>query len=285
MNSKIILRQQIELSSVQEKMISSGWGSDVLDNTTTEKITYLSDELKVNGYIAYPNDRTKKYPCIIWCRGGLGNAGAIDEFNARGIFGQLASWGYVVFASQYRGNAGGEGKDEFGGSDLNDVLSLIPLADEINSADSSNWGIEGWSRGGMMVYLLLTKTNIFKAAVAIGALSHIDFDSPNSDFINRLIELNKIELKGKSVAEMCYNRSIMNFPEKIVGETKLMMIHGTSDDRVSVSQSIELSEELTKLNHFHRLELIENGDHFLKAHRSKVNELRREWFDKHLKQF
>lgn len=285
MNSKIILRQKIELSSVQEKMISSGWGANILSDTITEKITYISDELKINGYVAYPKNMRKKYPCIIWCRGGLGNSGAIDEFNARGIFGQIASWGYVVFASQYRGNAGSEGKDEFGGNDLNDVLNLIPLADEIDCADKYSWGIEGWSRGGMMVYLLLTKTNIFKAAVTIGALSHIDFDSPNSDFINRLIELNKIELNGESIPELCYNRSVMNFPEKISKETKLLMIHGTADDRVSVNQSIEFAEELEKLNHSYKLELIENGDHFLKAQRNKVTELRKEWFDKYLKQF
>jgi len=112
MNTKIILRKEIKLSSVQEKMIVSGWGEETLANSVVEKMTYFSDGLKVNGYLAYPKDQSQKYPCVIWCRGGIGNAGAIDEFNARGIFGQIASWGYVVLASQYRGNAGSEGKDE-----------------------------------------------------------------------------------------------------------------------------------------------------------------------------
>lgn len=284
MNSNFILRQKIKLSSVQEKMISRGWGNDVLENTVTEKMTYLSDGLKVNGYIAYPKDTSQKYPCVIWCRGGLGNSGAIDEFNAQGIFGQIASWGYVVFASQYRGNAGSEGQDEFGGSDLNDVLNLVPLADEIDYADSNSWGIEGWSRGGLMTYLLLTKTNLFKAAITVGALSHIDCDKPNSDFINRLVELNRIDLNGKSINDICYERSVMNFPDMISKVTKLFIIHGTSDETVSVNQSIGLSTELNKLNYFHKLELIEDGDHFLKRHRSKVAELRKEWFDKYLKQ-
>lgn len=284
MNSNFILRHKIELSSVKEKMISRGWGNDVLENTTTEKITYLSDGLNLTGYISYPKDNSKKYPCVIWCRGGLGNSGAIDEFNARGIFGQIASWGYVVFASQYRGNAGSEGQDEFGGSDLNDVLNLIPLAEEIDCADSTSWGIEGWSRGGLMVYLLLTKTNLFKAAITVGALSHIDCDKPNSDFINRLVELKRIDLNGKSISDICYERSVMNFPDKISRQTKLLIVHGISDDKVSVNQSIELSNELNKLNYFHKLVLIENGDHFLKRHRSRVAKLRKEWFDKYLKQ-
>ena len=145
--SKIIERKEIELSAIQNKMIKSGWGEETLKNTIVEKITYDSDSLKVKGYLARPKDDTGKYPCVIWCRGGIGNAGAIDSFNAKGIFGQIASWGYIVFASQYRGNDGGEGQDEFGGDDVNDVLNLIPLADEIENADKSKWGIEGWSRG------------------------------------------------------------------------------------------------------------------------------------------
>ena len=99
--SSILERNEIVLNETQNKLIASGWGQEVLVNTITEKITYLSDDLKVKGYISYPTDKSKKYPCVIWNRGGIGNKGAIDSFTARGIYGQLASWGYVVFATQY----------------------------------------------------------------------------------------------------------------------------------------------------------------------------------------
>lgn len=61
----ILEREEITLRESQNKMISSGWGKEVLDNTVTEKITYLSDNLKVKGYITYPVDKSKKYPCVI----------------------------------------------------------------------------------------------------------------------------------------------------------------------------------------------------------------------------
>jgi len=120
-----------------------------------ESITYISDGLKVKGYVAYPADTSKKYPCVIWNRGGISEKGVIDSYTARGLFGQIASWGYVVFASQYRGNAGGEGTDEFGGDDVNDVLNLIPLANGLEFADTEKWGIEGWSRGGLQKTIIL----------------------------------------------------------------------------------------------------------------------------------
>ncbi len=161
MKSEIINREEIKLNDSQVKMVISGWGREAYDNSRVEKITYLSDGLKVKGYLAYPLNRKKeKFPCIIWNRGGFKEKGAIDKFTAKGIFGQLASWGYVVLATQYRGNAGGEGEEYFGGDDVNDILNLIPLANEVAAADTNQWGIEGWSRGGMMTLLTLMKNPI-----------------------------------------------------------------------------------------------------------------------------
>ncbi|MDQ7817697.1 MAG: prolyl oligopeptidase family serine peptidase [Melioribacteraceae bacterium] len=282
MLSKIIERRFVELNPTQQKMIKSGWGNESIDNTIVENITYLSDRLKVKGYIAYPKDQSKKYPCIIWCRGGIGNAGAIDEFNASGIFGQIASWGYVVFASQYRGNAGGDGKDEFGGSDVNDVLNLISLADEIDCADKSCWGIEGWSRGGMMTYLTLTRTDIFKAAIVIGGIANLRCNSEESKFMKRLYEITMGKSETENFKQSCESRSIINYPDKLAKNTPLLLLHGTADDRVLVHDSIDLAEKLKELNHPHELVLYENGDHFLKSHRKDINEKRKEWLKKYL---
>ncbi|MFA3783747.1 alpha/beta hydrolase family protein [Melioribacteraceae bacterium 4301-Me] len=283
MVSKIIKRETINLTAFQKKMVISGWGEEVLNKTTVEKILYMSDGLRISGYLAYPNYNKTKYPCIIWCRGGMGNNGAIDEFNARGMFGTIASWGYVVLASQYRGSAGSEGIDEFGGSDVNDVLNLIPLADELNFADNRSWGIEGWSRGGMMTYLTLTRTNIFKAGVIIGGISNLHCDSNDIALNEYIVKITNGAINSQNFEEECKRRSIINFPEKLPDTTPLLLLHGTADERVNVSNSIELAEKLKQLGKPHNLILLKNGDHFLKSYRKKVNELRKQWFDKYLK--
>lgn len=283
MEYRILNREIINLSSIQNKMIASGWGQEVIDETITEKITYLSDNLKVKGYLAYPSDQSKKYPCIIWCRGGIGNAGSIDEFNARGIFGQIASWGYVVFAPQYRGNAGGEGRDEFGGSDLNDILNIIPLAKEIVCADSNNWAIEGWSRGGMMTYLTLTKTDIFKTAIVSGGIANIRCNAEESKFMRRLYETVIDKNNKEEFQKICESRSIINFPEKLSKTTSILLLHGNADDRVLPHDSLDLSYKLLELKIPFRLVMFEGGDHFLKSHRKEVDIIRKEWFKKYLK--
>jgi dipeptidyl aminopeptidase/acylaminoacyl peptidase len=281
-NPTIIDREKISLNDSQNKMIKSGWGDEVVENTVTEKITYLSNGLKVKGYIAYPKNNSKKHPCVIWNRGGIGNKGAIDSFTAKGLFGQIASWGYSVFASQYRGNDGGEGNDEFGGNDVNDVLNLIPLADEIENADKTKWGIEGWSRGGMMTYLALTKTKIFKCAIVNGGIANLRCSSDESPFMRRLYEVSMGRYKGEDFYEKCESRSIIKFADKLAKNTPLLIIHGTNDERVLPHDSIDLSYKLLDLKIPFRLVMLEGGDHFNKKHRKEVDEMRRMWFEKFL---
>lgn len=284
MSKLLVEKNELDLNNSQLKMIKSGWGEDSVLKSIVKKITYYSDGLKVKGYVAYPKDSTGKYPCIIWNRGGIGNAGAIDAFNARGIFGQIASWGYVVFATQYRGNDGGEGNDEFGGSDINDVLNLIPLADEIEVADRSTWGIEGWSRGGMMTYLTLTKSDIFKAAIVTGGIANLRCNADESPFMKKLYQATMGKYGSENFQNKCNTRSIINFAEKLSTKTPLLLMHGTNDNRVLPHDTLDLSSKLIELNIKFRLVMFEGGDHFLKIHRKEVDTLRKMWFAKHLKQ-
>jgi dipeptidyl aminopeptidase/acylaminoacyl peptidase len=245
-------------------------------------MTYSSDGLKVKGYLAYPGDTTQKYPCIIWNRGGIGEKGVIDTFTAKGVFGQIASWGYVVFASQYRGNAGGEGKDEFGGDDLNDVLNLIPLAEEIQCADTEKWGIEGWSRGGMMTYLTLTKNHNFKCAVITGGIANLGCSSDESRFMRRLFEVTMGDYGDEEFKRKCDARSIVNFAEKLSTTTPMLILHGAADKRVLPHDSLDLSYKLLKHEIPFRLVMLEGGDHFMRKHRKEVDLMRKNWYENYL---
>jgi len=281
-SSIIIKRKRVELGDTQNKMIKSGWGEDSLNNSVVEKMTYSSDGLKVKGYLAYPGDTTQKYPCIIWNRGGIGEKGVIDTFTAKGVFGQIASWGYVVFASQYRGNAGGEGKDEFGGDDLNDVLNLIPLAEEIQCADTETWGIEGWSRGGMMTYLTLTKNHNFKCAVITGGIANLGCSSDESRFMRRLFEVTMGDYGDEEFKRKCDARSIVNFAEKLSTTTPMLILHGAADKRVLPHDSLDLSYKLLKHEIPFRLVMLEGGDHFMRKHRKEVDLMRKNWYENYL---
>jgi dipeptidyl aminopeptidase/acylaminoacyl peptidase len=280
MSSNIIDREQIVLSEIQNKMIVSGWGKEVINDSVVEKITYFSDNLRVKGYLAYPRKvpSGKKIPLIIWNRGGYGDMGAIDRFTARGIFGQMAQWGYAVLASQYRGNDGGEGKEELGGNDLNDIKNLIPVAEELEFIDTSVKGIEGWSRGGMMTLMLLRNMSDFKCAVLSGAISNLETITESE---NKLVEYYKGIIGNDNFKRELEKRSAILFTGELPDIPYLIM-HGENDDTVPVQQSVKLAERFSEENKNYRLVIFEEGDHFLKSQRKEVDRLRKMWFREYL---
>jgi dipeptidyl aminopeptidase/acylaminoacyl peptidase len=281
MISNIIDREQIILGKTQTRMILSGWGKEVIQNSVVEKITYRSDGLKVKGYLGYPADipSGNKVPLIIWNRGGYGEMGAIDRFNARGIFGQLAHWGYAVLASQYRGNDGGDGEEELGGKDVDDIRNLLSVAEELKFIDASNAGIEGWSRGGMMTLILLKEIRNFKCAVLIGAISNLK-DIADSD---RKLTEHYREIIGYGIFDRELKRRSAIFFTKDLPDIPYLIMHGGSDDTVPVQQSLILAQKFSDEGKNYRLVIFEEGDHYLRKHRTEVDRLRKTWFDKYLK--
>src|SRR5262245_8394956 len=132
-----------------------------------QRIKYMSDRLKVVGFIWKPKDTAgKRLPLIIFNRGGNREFGKLGPWMQSGFYEYLTN-GFVVIGSQYRGNDGGEGKEEFGGAEVNDVLNLVPLAKSLGYVDMNNLFLFGWSRGGMMSLLAL-KNNLQVNAAAIG---------------------------------------------------------------------------------------------------------------------
>jgi dipeptidyl aminopeptidase/acylaminoacyl peptidase len=277
--SNILVREEIKLTKWQDKMVISGWGTEAFESSVVEKITYFSDGLKVKGYLAYPKENSgRKFPCIIWNRGGYKENGAIDSFNARGMFGNMAAWGYVIFASQYRGNDGGEGEEELGGAEVNDVLNLIPLADEIPFADNKIWGIEGWSRGGMMTFLTLLKNPDFRCAVLSGAVSDLkSYAEKNEDTFRKFRE----RFGEETFEAKLTNRSAIYFTEKLP-VIPYLLLHGGADETVSPLQTIELAKKFLALNIPYRLKIYEGGGHFIKNHKPDVDQERKSWYSKYL---
>ncbi len=217
-------------------------------------------------------------PCIIWNRGGSKERGAIDKFTARGMFGQLASWGFVVFASMYRASFNDELHDEFGGSDVDDILNLMEIANEISFADTSRWAMEGWSRGGMMTYLALQKRHDVKAAIISGGITDVAECCLNVPRIQATLQ-QLMEIEGIGIYE---KRSAIHFADELPKDCKYLIIHGTKDETVSPLQAIKIAEKLLEQKLYFRLVLLEEADHFLKGKKKIVDELRREWLSKYV---
>lgn len=242
-------------------------------------ITYLSDGLEVSGYLAVPR-AGEDLPCLIFCRGGNRQFGAFEDQGAVAVLGPMAARGYVVVAPQYRGNDAGEGREEFGGAEVADVLNLIPLLEQLERADAGRLGIYGHSRGGLMAYLALARTDRFAAAVVAAGLSD------SYDMIAR-----RPELEPRVYAELVPDwetdreaaltaRSPVRWADRLCPTTPILVLHGTADWRVHPSQALHMSEALLEARIPYRLVMFEGADHGLLDVREEVAEMAFAWFDR-----
>lgn len=253
----------------------------MLQKVKVKEFFYLSDGLKVKGYLAQPKT-PGKYPCIIYNRGGIGSFSSFNVPLAQRVLGEMASWGYVVITTQLRGNDGSEGVEDFGGKDLNDIMNLIPLLGQVKDADTTKIGMYGRSTGGMKTYLALAKTNRIKAAVVIGAFS---------DFKHSLEARPALDSTYAAVIpgyrehreELLKQRSMIYWTDKINKNTPILLMHGSEDKRVLPEESFKAAEALYKSRHPFRFVFFEGDDHGISVNRNEVNRLTRMWYEKYLR--
>jgi len=225
-------------------------------------ITYWSDGLRIKGYLGLPK-KGAALPAIIYNRGGNRELGALSGPEIV----PYVEAGYITVASQYRGSTGSEGREEFGGADLNDVLNLIPLLQGLPQFDGERLGMVGVSRGGMMTYLALKRlalqgSNRIKVASTVGGIADvINYAEKRTDI--RLLCRELIGADYDDVPAAYEARSAVCWPECI--NAPLLLQHGEADWRVAVDPARRLAELLSQAGKVVELLTYPGDDHALTA--------------------
>jgi len=272
--------------------LASGANGDILERTAmatapdaafvAERIVYESGGLRIAGFLAYPRTApgsAVRLPCLLWNRGGNRDFGAItdDFFLARAK--RVTSWGYVLFASNYRGAPGSEGKDEFGGADVDDVVNALRVFDQLSFADRDRIGMWGHSRGGMMTYLALTRTDRVRAAIVGAGIADVDRmiklrPEMESDVASQLVP-DWAAQRAKAIAA----RSAVRFVERLPN-VPILLIHGTADLRVDPRDSMDMAQALFATRRPFRLLMVEGADHTITERFDEYNLAARDWLDR-----
>jgi dipeptidyl aminopeptidase/acylaminoacyl peptidase len=145
-----------------------------------QKIKYKSraDGLEVPAYAFSPVKKgTTKHAALVWVHGGV--HGDWDTGLYPFIV-EAVQRGYVVVAPDYRGSTG-YGSDwmrriDYGGKEVDDVLSAVDYLATLPYVDSKKLGIMGWSHGGFITsHILFRKDNPFKSGAAIVPVTNLVF--------------------------------------------------------------------------------------------------------------
>jgi dipeptidyl aminopeptidase/acylaminoacyl peptidase len=230
-------------------------------------ITYWSDGLRVTGFMGRPLT-PGPHPAIIHNRGGYGEVGIQTGVEIV----PLVEAGYVAVASQYRGNGGGEGREDFGGSDVHDVLNLIAFLKTQPYVDANRIGMMGGSRGGMMTYIALKLDSVnnrhdIKAAVTVGGISDLFQWDQEVGVLYQFDSVLWMPLVGatpEQAPEQFKARSAVYWPQLI--NAPLLMLHGANDEAVSPQQTLQLAALMQQQGKTAEYIIYPNGDHPLTSY-------------------
>ena len=247
-----------------------------------QAITYMSDGLRITGMIAQPGG-PGPFPAIIINRGGNREFGVLDAPTFASFAAEFVQAGYVVVGSNYRGNGGGEGREEFGGADVDDVLALIPLLRAEPKVDGKRIGIYGSSRGGLMTYLALARTDAFKAAVVESGLSDSFQIVKDRPAMETGVYRELIPDFAKHRDEALRARSPVLWADKLPRTTPILVLHGTADRRVAPQDAFAMSHALLDAKVPFRLVMFEGGDHGSSEFRDEQDQMEVAWFNRYLR--
>jgi dipeptidyl-peptidase-4 len=189
-------------------------------------------------------DPAKKYPTIVYVYGGPHAQVVQDRWgSASGLDHYLASEGFLVWAMDNRGSWGRGHAFEtpvlgnMGAQELKDQLEGIAELVKKPFVDASRLGIWGWSYGGYLTLFTITHAGEkFKCAFAGAPVT--DWKFYDSIYTERYMKRPKDNPEG-------YKASSPLAAAKNLG-TKLLIMHGTSDDNVHMQNSIDFIDELMK---------------------------------------
>ena len=244
-------------------------------------IKYLSDGLKVVGFVWKPKATAgKRLPLIIFNRGGNREFSKLTPWTKFAFYDYIVN-GFVVIGSQYRGNDGGEGTEEFGGADVRDVLNLIPLARSLGYVDMNNVFMLGVSRGGMMTLLALKNSVPVNAAAMQGGLADlVSQKDQRRDMLDVFKEL--IPDFGKRGDEALRDRSAVYWPAAI--NVPLLVLQGGADWRVDPkSNGLALAQKLQEAGKTYELIVYAADDHGLTLNIADADRRVIAWFKRYMK--
>ena len=205
--------------------------------------------VSLNGWMIKPPNFNpeKKYPVFMTVYGGPGHNTVENSWGGTThLWHQmLAQKGYIVVSVDNRGT-GNRGEafkkstyKQLGKLETEDQMATALYLAGLPYVDRDRIGIQGWSYGGYMSSLCITKgSELFKMAIAVAPVTNWRFY--DSIYTERFMQTPEENASGYD------DNSPINFVTRLKG--KYLLIHGTADDNVHFQNTVEMTDALVKAN-------------------------------------
>lgn len=225
----------------------------------------------LNAYIIKPVgfDSTKRYPLFMYVYGGPESQDVTNKWDRTvAWFQMLVQQGYVVVCVDNRGT---NGRGEAFRKSTYMQLGKLEIEDQMNAAryfgslpfiDKERIGVFGWSYGGYMTCLCLTKgADLFKMGIAVAPVTNWRFY--DSVYTERFMRTPQENPSGYD------DNSPINFANRLKG--KFLLIHGSADDNVHMQNSMVLSEKLIQAGKSFDMAIYPDKNHSIYGGRTRLN--------------
>jgi dipeptidyl-peptidase-4 len=203
------------------------------------------DGTSLNGYMLKPRnfDASKQYPVLVYQYSGPGSQNVNNLWGGSHFFfhQMLTQKGYIVAVIDSRGT-GGRGEQfkkltykQLGKYELEDHIAGAKFLSTLEYVDDSRIGIWGWSYGGYMSSLAMTKgAGTFKMGIAVAPVTNWRFY--DTIYTERYLQTPQLNASGYD------DNSPSTYANKLQGN--FLLIHGTGDDNVHFQNSVVLQDAL-----------------------------------------
>ncbi len=208
-----------------------------------------TEDVELNGWMIKPPnfDESKKYPVFMTFYNGPGINLVNDSWGGANLYWHqlLAQKGYLVVCVDGRGT-GYRGRDfkhvtylQLGKYETIDQIEVAKYLGGLSYVDKNRIGVQGWSYGGYMASLCMTKgADYFKAGIAVAPVTNWRYyDNIYTERFMRTPQEN-----GDSYDD----NSPINHVDKLKGS--YLLVHGGGDDNVHPQNTMEMIDALVKAN-------------------------------------
>lgn len=233
---------------------------DTLDHSLKEFSSFkTSEDVELNYSMTKPLDfdPQKQYPVLITQYSGPNSQSVRDSWGF-GWNNFLAQEGYVVVSVDPRGT-GARGEEfrkmtykQLGHYETIDLIETAKYLGNTDFIDKEKIGIWGWSYGGFMTCLTMTKgKGVIDAGIAVAPVTNWRFY--DNIYTERFMQ------KPQQNKEGYEQNSPLNFADQLQGD--LLLVHGSADDNVHVQNTMEFAEKLVQANKQFNMKIYTNRNH------------------------